>query len=220
MSYILLDESGDLGFSFDKQSSKYFVVTIIFTSNKRRLEKIARTVHKGLSKKYKKKIGVLHAYQEEEMTRRKLLRQLNNTDCAILAIILDKKKMYTKLPGEKTILYNYITNILLDRLFTKNPGPISAPITLIASQRETNRFFNENFKQYLAEQITNNHKIKIGVELPHLQRRNHSRSQILLHGLYIASMRKVTKAITISSNRGLPRSFFFTHKEQSLIRIY
>jgi hypothetical protein len=61
MAYILLDESGDLGFSF-KKSSRHFIVTILFTENKRRLEKIARTIHKGLGKKYKK-VGTLHAYE-------------------------------------------------------------------------------------------------------------------------------------------------------------
>jgi hypothetical protein len=39
------------------------------------------------------------------------------------------------------------------------------PIVLIASQRETNRFLNDNFKQYLRTQINTNHKLDISVEI-------------------------------------------------------
>lgn len=164
MAYILLDESGDLGFSFDKNSSKYFIVTIVFTENKRRLEKIARTIHKGLSKKHKN-VGVLHAYQEKPIDRQRLLKRLNDSDCSILAIILNKEKVYTKLQDEKTVLYNYVTNILLDRLFTKRPISTKKTITLIASQRETNRFFNKNFRDYLANQVKNNHEAEMDVRI-------------------------------------------------------
>ncbi|MCK4635926.1 MAG: DUF3800 domain-containing protein [Candidatus Moranbacteria bacterium] len=43
MAYIFLDESGDLGFDFSKQkTSKFFIVTCIFTNNKRPIEKIIK----------------------------------------------------------------------------------------------------------------------------------------------------------------------------------
>ncbi|MDE2188750.1 MAG: DUF3800 domain-containing protein [Patescibacteria group bacterium] len=138
-------------------------MTFIFIYNKRRLEKIARTIHKGISKKHK--IGVLHSYRDEPITRQRLLKRLSEVDCSILAIILNKKKVYTKLKDEKTILYNYVTNILLDRLFTKRPIPTSGSITLIASQRETNRFLNTNFKNYLTDQVKNNHHAKMDVQI-------------------------------------------------------
>ena len=164
MPYILLDESGDLGFSYKKGSSKFFIVTIIFTESKRSLEKIARRVHKTLRKKFMK-VGVLHAYKEAPITRQRLLKDLAKTDCGILLVILNKKKVFTKLQDEKSVLYNYVTNILLERLMNKKPIPIDKPITLIAAQRETNKFLNENFKSYLSKQINNNHKISLKVEI-------------------------------------------------------
>lgn len=166
---MLLDESGDLGFS--KGSSKFFTITIIFINNKRRLEKIAKSVHKGLRKKHKR-VGVLHAYNEQPVTRQRLLKQFNDTDCHVLAIILNKQKVYTQLKDEKAVLYNYVTNILLDRLITKKLIPIDKEVILIASQRETNRFLNENFKNYLSKQIKTNHKIDLKVELatPHKEK--------------------------------------------------
>ena len=37
-----------------------------------------------------------------------------------MSIYLNKKKVFTKLHDEKHVLYNYVTNILIDRVYTKN----------------------------------------------------------------------------------------------------
>lgn len=164
MNYILLDESGDLGFSIERGSSKFFVVTVAFTKSKRSFEKIVRKVHRGLRKKFRK-VGILHAYRETPITRTRVLKAVNEQDCSILAIVLNKKKVYTKLQDEKPVLYNYVTNILLDRLFTRQPIPSNEPIILIASQRETNKFLNQNFTYYLQNEIKGSHKIKLQIEI-------------------------------------------------------
>lgn len=139
MSFIFLDESGDLGFKLNGGSSHYFVITVVFSRSKRRLEKIARKVHGGLSRKYRK-VGVLHAYKEKPATRRRVLEQLCETDCQVLGIVLNKEKVYTKLQDEKAVLYNYVTNILLDRLFQQHEFTADQEAVLIASRRETKSF--------------------------------------------------------------------------------
>lgn len=110
MSYILLDESGDLGFSFDKNSSQFFIVTLLFSKSLRPIEKIAKKVHATLRKKYKK-VGVLHTYNEEPITRQRVLRKIDKADCNIMAIVLNKRKVYAHLQNEKAVLYNYVINI-------------------------------------------------------------------------------------------------------------
>lgn len=164
MAYILLDESGDLGFSFDRGSTKFFVVTLIFTEQKKKLQRIAKKIFRSLRKKDKKR-GSLHAYHEDPATRQRLLRELQETDCKVFVIILNKQRVYTKLKDQKAVLYNFVTNILLDRLFTKKPFNMPEEVTLLASKRETNVFINENFKSYLATQVSGNHKIKIAVDI-------------------------------------------------------
>ena len=73
MSYIFLDESGDLGFS--ERSSRWFILTIVFTSNHRRIEKCIKKVHKNLKKKYKR-VSELHAYHTNKITRKRILKLL------------------------------------------------------------------------------------------------------------------------------------------------
>lgn len=165
MSYIFLDESGDLGFDFNKKkTSKFFIVTFLFVKeNKSSIEKIVKKVHSELKKKLKRKAGVLHAVNEKPTTRQRLLKRLADKDCAIMIIYLNKRKVFTKLQDEKQVLYNYVTNILLDHVYTKKIVPIDKEIQLIASRRETNKFLNENFKSYLNTQIKNRHNGKIKI---------------------------------------------------------
>ena len=166
MAYIFLDESGDLGFDFTKKrTSQYFVITILFAKEKRPIEKIVKIVHSGLKKKHKQRGGVLHAYREKPITRQRLLRRLREKDISIVTIYLNKKRVYSRLREEKAVLYNYVVNILLDRIFRKKLIPPEQEINLIASRKETNKFLNLNFKMYLARQAQMNHSMRLHIEI-------------------------------------------------------
>lgn len=167
MAYIFLDESGDLGFDFKKKkTSKNFVVTCLFIKEKKPIEKIIKKLFANFSKiEVKNHGGIIHAFKEKPATRQKLLTSLSEKDISIISIYLNKSKVYTKLQDEKHVLYNYITNILLDRIYTKKLISTIEPIILVASRRETNKFLNQNFCGYLSEQVAGNHKIKISIKI-------------------------------------------------------
>ncbi len=170
MAYVYLDESGDLGFDFKKKgTSKYFIVTFLFIDDGRGpIEKIVKKTHAELAKKLKRRVGVLHATNEKPFTRQRLLRRIAEKECSIMAIYLNKQKVHTRLQDEKQVLYNYITNILLDRILTKRVIALDKPIELVASRRETNKFLNENFRDYLERQVKGNHKgiMKVSIKTP------------------------------------------------------
>ena len=166
MSFIFLDESGDLGFNPKKKNSKYFVITVISTEDKKPIEKIVKNIHSSLRKKVKRLSGgILHTYKERPTTRKRLLKLLSQKDCAIITIFLNKSKVHTKLQNEKHVLYNYVTNILLDRIMSKKLVNKKTLIKLIAAKRETNKFLNENFKDYLKKQVRENHELRLEVEI-------------------------------------------------------
>lgn len=79
--------------------------------------------------------------------------------------LFKQKKVYTKLQNEKHVLYNYVSNILLDRIYTKKLIPLKNSISLIASRGETNKFLNYNFKNYIQKQVDGNHKVKLNIEI-------------------------------------------------------
>ncbi|MEW6040142.1 MAG: DUF3800 domain-containing protein [Elusimicrobiota bacterium] len=165
--YFFLDESGDLGFDFTKRrTSKYFVITFLFVKEKGPVEKIIKKIFSGFTKKeIKRHNGVLHCYKEHPTVRKKVLGLLSQKDVSIISIYLNKRKVYTKLQDEKHVLYNYVANILLDRIYSRKLVPFDRDIILVASRRETNRFLNENFRDYLTNKVRINHDKKLIVEI-------------------------------------------------------
>ncbi|MCK4635927.1 MAG: DUF3800 domain-containing protein [Candidatus Moranbacteria bacterium] len=98
---------------------------------------------------------------------------LNEKDINIISIYLDKSKIFTSFQNEKHTLYNYITNVLLNKICNRNNVEnLNQPIEFIASQRETNRFLNDNFCKYIQDQVFKNHKIKINISIrtPHQEK--------------------------------------------------
>ena len=166
-SYIFMDESGDLGFDFTKKkTSHYFVVTFLFAKDKKKLNKLVRKIFRNFSKtEIKNHHGTLHAFKEKPVTRMRLLNLLSEQDVYILTVRMNKKNVYTKLQDEKHVLYNYVVNILLDRMIRKKLVPQNKPVHFVASKRETNKFLNENFATYLKEQSKTNHKLDINIEI-------------------------------------------------------
>ena len=80
-------------------------------------------------------------------------------------ICLNKSRVHTKLQNEKHVLYNYVANILIDRILTKRLIDPEGKIILIASKRETNKFLNLNFKNYLQNQVKNRHRLNLDIEI-------------------------------------------------------
>lgn len=163
-----MDESGDLGFNFKKKkTSQFFVVTFVFVKDKDNLDRMVKKIFKSFTKtEVRNHNSVLHAHKENPNTRKKLLHLFHEKKVAdVIFIYLNKKKVYTHLQDEKHVLYNYVTNILLDRVCSKKLIPINEKIRVIASRRETNKFLNANFSSYLKNQVKNNHKLDIEIDI-------------------------------------------------------
>ncbi len=168
MAYIFMDESGDLGFNEQKEkTSKNFIIAFLFSQNKNILDKIVKKVFNALPQNIKKKhSGTFHCYKEQPKVRLKLLSLLKDKkDISIMIIRLNKGNVWTDLRQEKSILYNYVVNILLNRVFSKKLIPIKDKIVFVQSQRETNKLLNLNFKQYISQQVKKNHGVELVVEI-------------------------------------------------------
>ncbi|OGY77237.1 MAG: hypothetical protein A2249_02845 [Candidatus Jacksonbacteria bacterium RIFOXYA2_FULL_44_7] len=171
MVYIFLDESGDIGFK--KSSSKWFVFTIAMTSDVRTLERVTKKVWRTLKKKHKS-LGELHASHEKDITRKRMLKQLSEIDdLKILCVVLNKQKVYVDLQNQKNFLYNYIANILLDRLHTKKMLKQKETIHLFIDRKDTKKRLRENFIHYLTNSIKKRHNGLFSIEL-HLSHENKS----------------------------------------------
>jgi len=175
-----MDESGDLGFDFKKKkTSRYFVVTFLMIDDPKPWNKLIQKTIAWLSKVERKRHnGVLHFHKEHPKLRYKLLWSIAQLNVSIMAIYVDKKHVYTRLHDEKHVLYNYITNILLDRVVTKKLLPTD-DLKLIVAKRETNKFLNQNFHNYLQKKANGDHKLAISIAIEPYSKTAHKCLQLV-----------------------------------------
>jgi len=165
MSYLFMDESGDLGFDLTKRgTSKFFVVTLLHVQDKRPIEGVISRTYSSLKTKHKKKENILHSFRESSMTRMKVLRSLCEKDIDIFTICIDKRNIRSHAQRDKSNFYNFITHMLLDTVIEKSLLKGNT-VELIASRRETNRFLNDIFVKYIGGEIRKRHHIKIDVSI-------------------------------------------------------
>jgi len=164
-----MDESGDLGFDLNKKrTTTNFIITFLFSHSDKIVNKIVTKTFRSIDQKKRlRHSGTLHCSHEHPKIRLRMLNLIKEygDDLAIMVIRLNKKKVYAKLQNEKVLLYNYTTNILLDRIINRKLMPDGEDIRLVASRRETNKFMNENFKNYLDSQTNSKHKINLKSEI-------------------------------------------------------
>jgi len=164
MSYIFLDESGDLGFSFDKGSSRYFVVVAVVVDNKRQLEKIVRRVHDGLVKKYRV-IGTLHACKEKDSTIISMLKRLNESSLHIFAAIFNKAMIFNHQRSNINTLYNSMVCLLLNRVVIDHSDVMGDNLIVVASRRSTSRYINNEFELYMTKYLVSKNVQKFNIKI-------------------------------------------------------
>ena len=161
MSYIFMDESWCLWQNLENiWTSRYFLVTFLFCENKNIIDKIPKKVLKTFSKQQIKSLKwwILHCNKEKSKTKIKLLELVseNKNNIKIFTIILDKSKYFMSLKKEKSSIYNIIVNKLLTEIYSKNIIN-NQNIDFYASKRETNKFLNKEFKNFLEYETQKNH---------------------------------------------------------------
>ena len=106
-----------------------------------------------MKRKYKK-LGELHAYHESDITRKRILRMLNEIeDLKIMCTVLNKKKIHIDLQNQRHYLYNYTANILLENLYNKNILSGNEPVHLFVDRKDTKKKLREDFLKYLTESV-------------------------------------------------------------------
>jgi hypothetical protein len=127
---IYLDESGDLGWMFDKPyrgggSSRYLVIAAIIIPDE--LDKHPERVMKGLANRYQwknkreKKWHELSDMQKLSFAKSAHAMLKNNTSIQAKAIVVNKTNVQDHLRRDSNLLYNYMTKLLLIDEMAKHP---------------------------------------------------------------------------------------------------
>ena len=91
MSFIYVDESGDLGTK--PSSSRYFVIVAIKIDDSRKLERLVKKTRLRFKKELLNSNEIKGGYLPSKI-KIHLLKRLNKIDCEILIIVFDKRNRY------------------------------------------------------------------------------------------------------------------------------
>jgi len=145
MTHIFIDESGDLGFS--NGSSKFFIITMVISSDIRALERVIKKARKSLIKKYKNN-RELHAYHVDKNTRKRILKDISLIHgLKILCIILDKETLSVDAYSKNNYLYVQATISLLNRLNVLQLVSPNESVYACMDRKDTSKYLRHSFEQ-------------------------------------------------------------------------
>jgi hypothetical protein len=156
--FIYLDESGDLGFDFQKRkTTKTFVITLLICSTESSRREFAKAVKRTLKNKLnrkKKKTRIISELKGTDTTigvKKYFFRNIKSNRWAIYSLVLNKVRvephLRTKIGKKK--LYNFLSRVLLENL---NLSKVQRNVELVVD-RCKNKKEVKDFNQYLINQL-------------------------------------------------------------------
>ena len=169
MTYIYIDESGDLGFG--KKGSKYFIVSCVVIDNEKtriKFERIPKKIRQRTLKKKMKKQAELKFSNSSIRVRKEFLEKASKLDIKIYSVIIKKELAKKQLRENLSILYNYLLKILFEKSLKKINQKQKLIIFLDKCMSPAQR---ENFENYIKTEFFYYFKkmpeVKINHELSH-----------------------------------------------------
>jgi hypothetical protein len=164
MTYIYLDESGDLSFDFTKKgTSKFFIITVLISENKVLLDRLIKKINHEVVRMSKGKSApnMLHASKQSDKIRIKLLTELILKNVQIDYICIDKRRNLNYSSVDKHRLYLDLTISLMDNVLKKSV--LRDNVHLIASRRETDKILNGKFINGIESYFGNTVSVEIQI---------------------------------------------------------
>ena len=155
MSYIYIDESGDLGTK--KASSKYFVMAAIKVENSKKLENIIKKTRRDFKKKMLTSNEVKGGNLPYEL-KIKILEKLKNMDYEVFIIVFDKENRYKIGYGDNKKAYDILASRLAKLI------NIDKPTFIFIDKSKNKQEEIDNFNELFLNNLNNIKKQPITIE--------------------------------------------------------
>ena len=155
MSYIYIDESGDLGTK--KVSSKYFVIAAIKVENSKKLEKIIKKTRRDFKKKMLTSNEVKGGNLPYDL-KIKILKKLKNMDYEVFIIVFDKENRYKIGYGDNKKAYDILSSRLAKLI------NIDKPTFIFIDKSKNKQEEIDNFNELFLNNLNNIKKQPITIE--------------------------------------------------------
>lgn len=171
--FIFLDESGDLGFDFNKpKTSRLFVITLLVCHDKPAQDGFRRAVERTIKNKLNHKKTKSRIVQELKGAHTALTikqyfrRQLPADGWGVYSVTLNKLRVEPHLQTKagKQKLYNFLAHFILDKVhFPEDASRVSLVV-----DRSKNREEIRDFNQYVANQLQALLPLNTRLDIDHL----------------------------------------------------
>ena len=155
MSYIYIDESGDLGTK--KASSKYFVMAAVKVENSKKLENIIKKTQRDFKKKMLTSNEVKGGNLPYEL-KIKILEKLKNMDYEVFIIVFDKENRYKIGYGDNKKAYDILASRLAKLI------NIDKPTFIFIDKSKNKQEEIDNFNEFFLNNLNNIKKQPITIE--------------------------------------------------------
>ena len=155
MSYIYIDESGDLGTK--KSSSKYFVMAAIKVEDSKKLEKIIKKSRRDFKKKMLTSNEVKGGNLPYDL-KIKILKKLKNMDYEVFIIVFDKENRYKIGYGDNKKAYDILSSRLAKLI------NIDKPTFIFIDKSKNKQEEIDNFNELFLNNLNNIKKQPIKIK--------------------------------------------------------
>tara|TARA_B100001964_G_scaffold92821_1_gene104198 strand:- start:1147 stop:1764 length:618 start_codon:yes stop_codon:yes gene_type:complete len=171
--FIYLDESGDLGYNFEKRkTTKKFVITLLVCDSdvaRKEFDKAVRRTLKNKLNRRKKNSRFrteLKGIGTAVIVKKYIFRNIKTNRWAIYSLILNKNRVDTNLQTNfgKKKLYNFLARFFIEKL---NLSKVQRNVELIVD-RCKNKEEVRDFNQYLVNQLEALLPLNIDLNISHL----------------------------------------------------
>ncbi|HLC79297.1 MAG TPA: DUF3800 domain-containing protein [archaeon] len=147
MTYLYIDESGDLGFS--SRGSNYFLITCVKIGDEKiniTFKRIPRKVRRELFGRKAQKETELKFSNTSEKTKKSFLAKAAKIEMEVFCLIIKKEHTKNTLRENLPVLYNYLIKVLLEKVLPQINRNRTLMIFLDKSMSSTQR---NNFESYI-----------------------------------------------------------------------
>lgn len=146
MTYVYIDESGDLGMNDSK--SEYFIITATKVNDdetNKLLKRIPKQIRQRSLKKKLLRTAELKFTNSSVLIREQFLKRAARLNIEVYALVVKKKLTHEKLKNNLPVLYNYLIKILLEKALKE----LNKTQLTICLDRSMSLNQIENFENYI-----------------------------------------------------------------------
>jgi hypothetical protein len=155
MSYIYIDESGDLGTK--KASSKYFIMAAIKVENSKKLDNIIKKTRRDFKKKMLTSNEIKGGNLPYDL-KIKILKKLKNIDYNVFIIVFDKENRYKLGYEDNKKVYDILASKLAKLI------DIDKPTFIFIDKSKNKQEEIDNFNELFLNKLNNIKKQPIKME--------------------------------------------------------